>query len=439
MTTHPKLSPESQQLVQAQAQMLSKFLRDGQQILSFLLASALMLALISHDLEDGGWSITAVNTVPQNWLGTTGVYLSDLLLSMMGYAAYWLPLTLYYKVLRYLLQRYDVAPALAQGLDSALSPPRTWVASSAFILLLIATALLAGLHFYHPDHGLPHAVGGIVGESLTLLLLNAVGVVVATLLALGLWLIGITFSLGLSWLRLMDEIGFYTEQAALRLFRWGQTESRESKAGLPENYAVDDQLSPFAHFAAEEEVPVKPSITPEPSKAKTQSRTPPVAADSAPIQMAETSGTEDDDSSLYAKDEETEPTQPQSRFQRYWQQFFKGSSVSERQQRFDRVEPDFSLETSITFDASTFAEPKLSEFDLKADPASDFRFSATDEVLETSQASIPSKEMDSMPKTEHSKTVEPDHIHDESPQNSDEALQQALTQLIQQQSGANKR
>ncbi|OPX57021.1 4TM region of DNA translocase FtsK/SpoIIIE [Oceanospirillum multiglobuliferum] len=408
MATNPKLSPEPQEL--AQAQMLSKILQDSQQVLSFLLASAVMLALLSHDLQDGGWSITAENATPQNWLGSIGVYLSDLLLSIMGYAAYWLPIALYYKVLRYLMQHYNFAPNFAHCLNDCLKPPHQAIASFAFILLLVATASLAGLHFYHPNHGLPHAVGGIVGESLTVLLLHSVGAVVATLFVLALWLTGLTFSIGIPWLRLMDEIGFYAEKSVLHLFRWGQTESRESRAGLPENYAVDDQLSPFSHFKVEEDEDADNRRRPYSKQKKSSPSSENLSAkESESISADEYFGAEASES-----ERSSSPTQG------FWQQLsplFKGTSSSDRNTRFERVEPDFSLDESLTFDASTFAEPKLSEITPKAEPLSSV-------ILEENN--------DDRPSSNGAETIEmPDPT--QSTKQAEDSLQQALTQLIQQQ------
>ena len=203
--------------------------REGVVILVLALCSFLTLALLSFDANDGGWSSSQSAGLPENLMGRFGAYCSDLLLSLVGYSAYLLPLVLlYYAFHRLYLGR--------QPLDGAALALRFF----GFLVWICANATLASLHFYHPDSPLPSAAGGIVGEAFTALFLGSLGLMGATLMMLALWMIGFSLLTGWSWLQITDALGYYAEQGGLRLADWVRQEAKESSAGLPEHYAVRD-------------------------------------------------------------------------------------------------------------------------------------------------------------------------------------------------------
>lgn len=234
MTTdhQPEPTPSSEP-GQELADRIRKGAREGVVILILALCSFLVLALVSFDALDGGWSTSQSSGIPENLMGRFGAYTSDLLLSITGYSAYLFPLVmLYYSAHRIYIGR--------QQLDSAALGLRFL----GFVVWICANATLASLHFYHPESALPSGVGGIVGEAFTSILLTSLGLMGSTLLMLALWMIGFSLLTGWSWMLIIDTLGFYAEAGANRVFQWLKKEAKDTSAGLPEQYSAPsaDQL-----------------------------------------------------------------------------------------------------------------------------------------------------------------------------------------------------
>ena len=73
----------------------------------------LILALATHDLRDAAFSTSGQRDLVGNRVGTLGAWLSDGLLFIFGFSAWWLPVLALRGWLRSLagLLRHDVAPA----------------------------------------------------------------------------------------------------------------------------------------------------------------------------------------------------------------------------------------------------------------------------------------------------------------------------------------
>ncbi|OOV87964.1 hypothetical protein BTA35_0207400 [Oceanospirillum linum] len=207
--------------------------REGVVILILALCSFLLLALISFNADDGGWSRSQSAGVTGNLMGRFGAYTSDLLLSLTGYSAYLFPLAMvYYAAHRIYLGRQQL-DGVALGLRLL-----------GFVVWICANATLASLHFYHAESALPSGPGGIIGEAFTSLFLASLGLMGATLLMLALWMVGFSLLTGWSWLLIMDAVGFYAESGAQRVYTWLKQEAKDSSAGLPEQFSAPsgDQL-----------------------------------------------------------------------------------------------------------------------------------------------------------------------------------------------------
>ncbi len=221
------------ELGQELAERIRKGAREGVVILILALCSFLVLALISFDAADGGWSRSQSTGIPENLMGRFGAYTSDLLLSLTGYSAYLFPLVMiYYAAHRIYIGR--------QQLDGAALGLRFL----GFVVWICANATLASLHFYNPESPLPSGPGGIVGEAFTSLLLASLGLMGATLMMLALWMIGFSLLTGWSWLLIIDTVGFYADAGARRVYQWLKKEAQDSSAGLPEQFSAPsgDQL-----------------------------------------------------------------------------------------------------------------------------------------------------------------------------------------------------
>ena len=181
--------------------------REGVIILLLAGCVFLLLALFSYVPADPGWSQSGPEQGVDNWMGSVGAWLADVLYSLFGASALWWPGMLGFAAWR-LMRRREVrvewdATALA-------------VRAAGLVLLLLATTSLGSLHFFNPASELPYKAGGILGEGLSEALQPLVGLRGATLLALAAFLCGFPLFSGLSWLSVMDELGMRTQ----RVWAW---------------------------------------------------------------------------------------------------------------------------------------------------------------------------------------------------------------------------
>ncbi|HAL41716.1 MAG TPA: hypothetical protein DCP57_04660, partial [Gammaproteobacteria bacterium] len=72
----------------------------------------LLLAILSYSPRDPSFNYTGSNLEVQNWVGSSGAFLADLLLFLVGFSAYLLPAALIYLGLRTFLDRKSPPPVL---------------------------------------------------------------------------------------------------------------------------------------------------------------------------------------------------------------------------------------------------------------------------------------------------------------------------------------
>jgi S-DNA-T family DNA segregation ATPase FtsK/SpoIIIE len=68
---------------------LAGLLREAKWLVLVAAAGYLLLILLTHHAGDPGWSRTATAAVVQNAGGRVGAWLSDVLLSLLGWSAFW--------------------------------------------------------------------------------------------------------------------------------------------------------------------------------------------------------------------------------------------------------------------------------------------------------------------------------------------------------------
>ncbi|MDX2426682.1 MAG: DNA translocase FtsK 4TM domain-containing protein, partial [Cycloclasticus sp.] len=130
----------------------------------------------------------------------------DLMLSILGIMAFTFPFMLFSSAWKFLSEaNSDLA-------DSIFHQSIRWV---SFIIFLIAGAGLLDMHYFQNWLTLPGSPGGIIGLEIGDYLIHLFAFQGATLILFSAFLIGITLSTGLSWLYLMDKMGYLS----LRLIR----------------------------------------------------------------------------------------------------------------------------------------------------------------------------------------------------------------------------
>ena len=181
-------------------QQLHYRLKEGALIAFGALCLYLMMALLTYDQSDPGWSHTSTAAQVQNAAGRAGAFCADILFMVLGYFAYIFPLLLGIKAWQVFRQRHE--PWQWSG----------WLFSwrlIGLVFLVLAGAALAHIHF-HFSAGFPGSAGGVLGEVLGDLAKKALNIQGSTLLFIALFLFGLTVFTDLSWFKVMDMTGKIT-------------------------------------------------------------------------------------------------------------------------------------------------------------------------------------------------------------------------------------
>ncbi len=217
---------------------LSRGLREGMLLMCGVVALYLVIALASYDPRDPGWSFSGANPQVVNSGGIVGAWLADVFLYLFGYIAFLLPMTVVYA-------GWIVFRQPAAG-EAPLDGVRIALRAAGFFLTLLGGCGLGALHFGSGVLAVPQSAGGVLGVVLAGGLVDAVGILGATLFLLALFLVGITLLTSLSWLGVMDFTGYYalavaTSATALALRlrdQWVGRRSRATREKAQEEHAV---------------------------------------------------------------------------------------------------------------------------------------------------------------------------------------------------------
>lgn len=183
---------------------LLALLRESRWLLLVAVALYLLLILFGFDRNDPSWSHTATSAITSNPGGVVGAWLSDVLLYLFGFSAWWLVVLM--------LQRVWASYRRMRS-DSLFDQRALWVSLSGFFVLLFASSTLEALRLYTWSVELPLAPGGMLGAILGGALSHAIGFTGATLLLLSLMAVSFSLFTGLSWLRFIDWLGATLETA----------------------------------------------------------------------------------------------------------------------------------------------------------------------------------------------------------------------------------
>lgn len=187
-----------------------KRLIEGSFILILALAFFIFLSLSTYQFNDPGWShATRLGTHVVNSGGTIGAYLSDALLYIFGYAAYLLPFCLVYGAGTLLREFHSF-----KNLDKFVFLLRT----AGFFMLIAGGCGLLTLESPVGSLDSIHSAGGIIGRSVGEGWYQMLNIQGATLLLSAMFLVGVTWFTGLSWLKTLEFIGFYSLSAASASF-----------------------------------------------------------------------------------------------------------------------------------------------------------------------------------------------------------------------------
>ena len=194
--------------------LIHRLIKEGSLIAYFLLALFLLIALLSYSANDPGFTTTGSGNIVENSVGTYGAWVSDILLHMFGYLSYCVPVLLFYKI--YLSFKES-------ALESEFSPAMMLLQVTGLLMLIVSACGLATIHFEIAED-LTYMAGGLVGSLVVDLSLPVLATLGSTLLLLAIFLFGLTVTLKISWLGVIDRIGLWTisfsSWSASRIQKW---------------------------------------------------------------------------------------------------------------------------------------------------------------------------------------------------------------------------
>jgi S-DNA-T family DNA segregation ATPase FtsK/SpoIIIE len=179
------------------------------------------LILSTYTKSDRGFSFTGASDTIANRGGVVGAYLSDLLLYLFGFSAWWW-------VAGGLMLLIVGFRRIADPDRPREHPP--WLAVSGFALVLLSSASIESIRLWKLPAILPLAPGGAFGESIGNALARAFGFNGATLLLLAAFAIGCSLLFGVSWLKVMERIGA-TFESLYQRFRERREREQDRRIG----------------------------------------------------------------------------------------------------------------------------------------------------------------------------------------------------------------
>lgn len=236
--------------------VMQRLVREGTLIVYSLLALFLLIALVSYSPSDPGFTTTGTGDEVNNAVGVYGAWLSDILLHLLGYLAYAFPSLLIYKV---------ASSFRESELDAEFSWPLFGLKTLGFLLLIIAACGLSTLHFEIAE-GIPYMAGGVLGALVVDLSLPVLAMLGSTLVLLAVFLFGLTITIAISWLDLIDRVGGWSLSfVSLSLLRINKyLESR--KQALATKERLESRKKILDIHIAKEKKRIPPTIKAPPMK-----------------------------------------------------------------------------------------------------------------------------------------------------------------------------
>jgi DNA segregation ATPase FtsK/SpoIIIE, S-DNA-T family len=207
-----------------------------------------LLALLSHSPTDPAFTTTGTGAPLANQVGHLGAWLSDLLYFLFGFSAWWLLAV----TARHWLSGLARVLRSAQPVPSQPLTLKVWAVVPGVVLLMCASAALEWTRLYRWEALLPGHAGGLLGQALGPVSLQALGFAGSGVLWIALLVIGVSLSLRFSWISLAERIGGVIERFGAR-----RAEQRE----MAEDQAIGERLASEREQVVERQLAV-PSHVP---------------------------------------------------------------------------------------------------------------------------------------------------------------------------------
>jgi DNA segregation ATPase FtsK/SpoIIIE, S-DNA-T family len=237
-------------------------LREGALIGISAVCLYLMLALVSYSPGDPGWSATGSGEVVRNAGGPTGAFLADVFFSLIGYLAYLFPLMLAYRAWILFQQRHE-----DRGFDWVTLAIRTL----GLVLVMIAGTALAAMNDLGGSH-LPQGLGGMLGQAVGGAFTEAFSVTGSRLILVAVFLFGMTVFTDLSWLRLMEQVGYWTLEGTARSWQKLQQRLKDLREKREQKKVQQERQVAITQHVEKEKKRKPPKIKPLQKKVEQSSR-----------------------------------------------------------------------------------------------------------------------------------------------------------------------
>ncbi|MCE3252906.1 MAG: translocase FtsK [Cellvibrio sp.] len=253
--TPQRRAPASEQT----SNLLVRLLKEGALIGLGAICLYLLIAMVSYDANDPGWSKTGENTIVQNAGGPFGAWIADVFFSLFGYLAYLFPVMIAYRAWLVLKDRTREG-----GIDWLFFGLR----AVGLVLVMVAGAGIAAMHYSDGASALPYSNGGLLGAAVSDGVFGAFNYTGGTLLLLTLFLVGMTIFTDLSWLKLAEDIGRWTSIGISRALEKWQLYKRERAEKQIAVKAQEHRREVVVQHAKVEAKRQAPVIIEEPPKKK---------------------------------------------------------------------------------------------------------------------------------------------------------------------------
>jgi DNA segregation ATPase FtsK/SpoIIIE, S-DNA-T family len=230
-----------------------------------------LLAMLTHHTGDTAFSTSGNGQALHNKAGLLGARMSDLVLFLFGFSAWWLvPVAArtWLASLARLLRDDSGDPASTQA---TLAAPPAWQFWLGLALLLGASCALEWTRLYRWEPLLPGHAGGVLGYTLGPFSMHWLGFAGSGVLWIAMLVTGLAMALRFSWLQLADAIGERFDR--LRQTRQGKRDAEEDRrlgemAARDREQVVEVQMHEVQEHAPVVIVPATPDIAPSQRVAK---------------------------------------------------------------------------------------------------------------------------------------------------------------------------
>jgi S-DNA-T family DNA segregation ATPase FtsK/SpoIIIE len=168
----------------------------------------LVTAMVTHNVTDAAFSVSGNPGLYANRVGALGAWVSDVLLYLFGYSAWWLPVVG--------LRQWLSALARLLRHEAPTAPSQVWRVRAfwalGLLLLIFASCALEWTRLYGWEHRLPGPAGGVLGYVLGPVSMKWLGFAGSGVIWIVGLLAGMQLALSFSWLRLAEQLGTFIDQ-----------------------------------------------------------------------------------------------------------------------------------------------------------------------------------------------------------------------------------